>query len=39
MYDTILRIYKKTHNPEVISKALDREWITEEQAEKILASA
>lgn len=38
MYNTILRLYKQTGNEEVVTKALAKGWITEEEAQKILAS-
>lgn len=38
MYNTILRLYKKTKNADVVTNAVEKCWITEEEAEKILAS-
>lgn len=37
MYYTILRLYKKTGNKAVVENAVTKGWITEEEAEKILA--
>lgn len=36
MYDSILRLYKKTGNKDVVTKALDKGYITEDQANEIL---
>lgn len=36
MYESILRLYKKTGNKDVVTKALDKGYITEDQANEIL---
>lgn len=36
MYNTILRLYKKTKNAEVVNKAVEKAWITEDEAKSIL---
>lgn len=38
MYNTILRLYKQTGNKDVVTRAIEKGWITEEEAQKILAS-
>lgn len=37
MFETIKRLYVKTGNPEVITKAVEKGWITQEEADTILA--
>ncbi len=36
MFETIKRLYIKTGNPEVVSAAVVKGWITQEQADNIL---
>lgn len=36
MYETILRLYKKTENADVVTKAREKGWITEEEEKTIL---
>lgn len=36
MYNSILRLYKKTGNKDVVTKALEKGWITEAEANEIL---
>lgn len=36
MYYTILRLYLKTGNREIVTKALAKGWITQEEANTIL---
>lgn len=36
MRDSILRLYQKTGNKEVVTKALEKGWITEDEANEIL---
>ena len=36
MYDSILRLYKKTGNEEIVTKAVAKDWITEDEANEIL---
>lgn len=38
MYETIKRIYAKTKNESAVSKAVEKGWITQEEAESILAT-
>lgn len=37
MYKTILRLYKKTGNKDVVTSAVEKGWISEEEAKEILA--
>lgn len=36
MYATILRLYNKSKDPEIVSKAVAKGWITENEASEIL---
>lgn len=36
MYDTLKRIYTNTKNVEVLTRAVEKVWITEEQKEQIM---
>lgn len=36
MFETIKRLYAKTGNPEVVTRAVAKGWITQEQADSIL---
>lgn len=36
MYESILRLYKKTGNKDVVTKAVAKGWITEDEANEIL---
>jgi len=36
MYETIKRLYAKTGNPAIVSSAVSKGWITQEQANTIL---
>lgn len=38
MYASMSRIWKKTHNEELLTKAVAKGWITEEEKAKIVAS-
>ena len=38
MYETILRLYKKTKNESVVTNALAKGWITEDEANTILGN-
>ena len=37
MFETIKRLYAKTGNPEVVTKAAEKGWITQEEADTIRA--
>jgi hypothetical protein len=36
MFETTKRLYAKTGNPEVVTRAVAKGWITQEQADSIL---
>ena len=36
MYNSILRLYQKTGNPEVVTKAVEKGYITQDEANEIL---
>lgn len=36
MYKTILRLYKKTENEDIVTNAVAKGWISEEEAKTIL---
>lgn len=36
MYSTILRLYNKTKNADVVTRAVEKGWITEDEANAIL---
>lgn len=38
MYNTLLRLWNKNHDPEQIHKAVEKGWITEEQYQEIINS-
>lgn len=37
MFETIVRVYKKTGNAEVVEKAATKGWISQEERKSILA--
>lgn len=39
MYETIKRLYSKTCNEEVVTRAKEKGWITSEEADEILGIA
>ena len=39
MYETIKRIYKNTGNPDAVTRAKDKGWITPDEAAEILGTA